>query len=268
MSFDDGMKEFKRGRYFEAARHFAAVTDADDQNHKAWNALGICLSKTGEYGEADICFENALTLQPDNETYKKNKLGNDRKRTVQEPDLELGYDSSPVRSQARPVSSRSAGSIFMSLVKIGLGIFVFLIILVVIAAIIAGMSGSSGSSVSATPKISPTEIMSQAQSVSYEELARYPAKYKGKPIYMRGQVSQVLDSFGGVNLRVFTKESDFSAGSYYENDIFVDYPSPKERILEKDVITIYGYADGIQEYQTVLGAQRSIPKLKAVTHTR
>jgi Flp pilus assembly protein TadD len=73
------MTAFKAGNYSEAAWHFAAVTEADDQNHKAWNALGIYLSKTGEYGEADICFENALTLRPDNETYKKNQDRNRKK---------------------------------------------------------------------------------------------------------------------------------------------------------------------------------------------
>jgi len=104
--------------------------------------------------------------------------------------------------------------------------------------------------------------------IPYESLARYPEQYKGQTVRIRGQVSQVINSFGGVNIRLFSKQSEYSDTMWIEDDIFIDYPSPKERILEKDIITIYGIADGIQDYTTVLGAQRSIPKIKAITHTR
>lgn len=79
MSFDYGMKAFKVGEYQQAAEYFMAVTEVDDQNHKAWNALGICLSKMGNFKQASICFDNALLLVPNNEVYERNKTKNEVK---------------------------------------------------------------------------------------------------------------------------------------------------------------------------------------------
>jgi Flp pilus assembly protein TadD len=59
-------------------------------------ALGICLSKTGQYDNAAISFENAVALSPDNATYKKNLAGNQKKRQA-EPDLELDDGPAPAR---------------------------------------------------------------------------------------------------------------------------------------------------------------------------
>ena len=58
---------------------------------------------------------------------------------------------------------------------------------------------------------------------------------------------------------MFTGQSKYSYDLWFEDDIYVDYRAPNERILEDDIITVYEYADGIQEYTTVLGAQRAIP---------
>jgi len=54
MSFADAMTSFKAGDYQTAAEQFAAVTEQDEHNHKAWNTLGICLSKVGNYEQAAI----------------------------------------------------------------------------------------------------------------------------------------------------------------------------------------------------------------------
>ncbi len=81
MSFDDGIKAFKEGEYHQAAEYFVNVTELDSQNHKAWNALGICLSKMGDYEQASICFDNALLIAPNNETYERNKTKNKVKVT-------------------------------------------------------------------------------------------------------------------------------------------------------------------------------------------
>jgi tetratricopeptide (TPR) repeat protein len=96
MSFDAGMAAFKAGNYNEAARYFAAVTDADDQNHKAWNALGVVLTKTGDYEEADTCYQNALTIDPGNETYQKNREKNLTK-WEKDDELEVDDDNPPVQ---------------------------------------------------------------------------------------------------------------------------------------------------------------------------
>lgn len=265
MSYDEGMKLFKTANYRAAAEQFAEVTEADENNHKAWNALGICLSKIGEYEQAAVCFDNAVTLAPENATYLKNQAGNEKKRMIAEPDLELDSSPSPVQAARRQVTHRSTGSTLVKLVKYGVGGVICLFVLLIGLVFVAGMLGAVSSH---PPSMTADAVMQQAQMISYEELARNPAAYKGQPVKIAGQVNQVLKAGRGVQLRVFTKDSDFAPGTYLGDDIFVDYKDPKENVIEKDVIMIYGLADGVQEYKTVLGAQRSIPRINAITHSR
>lgn len=82
MSFDEGMRLFRSGDVPGACEQFHLAVEQNENNHKAWNALGICLSKTGKYEDADISFENALMLDPGNATYMKNQEKNDQKRPV------------------------------------------------------------------------------------------------------------------------------------------------------------------------------------------
>jgi hypothetical protein len=70
--FSQGLSYFKSGKYEEALDIFQELTEKDDSNHKAWNALGVTLAKMGEHDSARICFHNALVYDPDNATYKKN----------------------------------------------------------------------------------------------------------------------------------------------------------------------------------------------------
>ncbi|MDX8550067.1 YIP1 family protein [Methanospirillum sp. J.3.6.1-F.2.7.3] len=72
MSFDEGLRLFKSANYKASSEQFAAITKTDENNHKAWNALGICLSKLGQFDDAFSCFEKALKLDPGNERYEKN----------------------------------------------------------------------------------------------------------------------------------------------------------------------------------------------------
>lgn len=80
MTFQDGIILFKSGDYNAAADHFSQVIKKEKENHQAWNALGTCLSKLEKYDDANTCFKNALQLQPDNDTYKKNINKNDLNR--------------------------------------------------------------------------------------------------------------------------------------------------------------------------------------------
>ncbi len=71
-TFQMGVTLFKEGRYSEAVEKLHQVATAERNNHKAWNALGVALSKTGDIDQALICFENAISLDPHNSTYSKN----------------------------------------------------------------------------------------------------------------------------------------------------------------------------------------------------
>lgn len=70
--YQQGLKAFREGQYDKAVDFLIRASEKDDQNPKIWNALGVSLSKTGEYKDAESCFENALVLDPGNITYEKN----------------------------------------------------------------------------------------------------------------------------------------------------------------------------------------------------
>ncbi len=103
MSFDDGMKAFKAGMYQQAAESFVSVTNNDDQNHKAWNALGICLSKIGDYEQATICFNNALLLSPNNNIYERNNEKNFLKmqKTLEKNCVDASIQKTPPKEVKR-----------------------------------------------------------------------------------------------------------------------------------------------------------------------
>jgi hypothetical protein len=71
-----GLRAFRNNEYQEAVKHLSVAVEYDENNDKAWNALGIACAKVGRYADADLCFENALTLSPDNQVYLKNRRTN------------------------------------------------------------------------------------------------------------------------------------------------------------------------------------------------
>ena len=75
-SFDEGMRAFNKKDYHTAITLFLQATEEDEQNHKAWNALGVTYVNIHQYNDADTCFKNAIALAPGNDIYLKNRLKN------------------------------------------------------------------------------------------------------------------------------------------------------------------------------------------------
>ncbi len=105
------------------------------------------------------------------------------------------------------------------------------------------------------------------QTYTYDELARNPSGMKGKPVKVTGEVIQSMKSTYGnsVTLRVnITKWGTYS--TYYKDTVYVTYTYPDssaERILEDDIITIYGDSTGETSYQSTLGGTITIPSIDA-----
>ncbi|MDD1724749.1 MAG: tetratricopeptide repeat protein, partial [Methanospirillum sp.] len=78
--FREGMNYYAEKQYRQAAEIFNRIVGEDNTNHRAWNALGICLTRLGEYDSAAQCYRNALALEPDNGSYARNSLINENKR--------------------------------------------------------------------------------------------------------------------------------------------------------------------------------------------
>ncbi|CAG7653256.1 hypothetical protein PAESOLCIP111_06728 [Paenibacillus solanacearum] len=129
---------------------------------------------------------------------------------------------------------------------------------------------SSIEAVAATPKDSEKassddqreQFINSTKQIPYIDLARNPDKFKGEHISYQGQVVQVLEQGNYVGLRV-----NVTKGAYdiWQDTVFVNYrkQSGEDRILEKDIIDLWGDVKGLKTYKTVLGSETAIPEIDA-----
>lgn len=139
--FSDGVSAYKSGDYHRAINEFHAAVEENDQDHKAWNALGTALSKSGDYEGAATCFENALILAPNNTTYLKNQDRNNAKRGSTEDEIELD-DEPPIKRRSIKVEEPLGLGVTICVV-IG---FLFGIVSAIIALFFGGLASAFGAS--------------------------------------------------------------------------------------------------------------------------
>ena len=122
--------------------------------------------------------------------------------------------------------------------------------------IIIATSGNTPSDLIDLPE---NEYREQCQSFTYDEIARYPDKYEKKLAKFTGKVVQVIRNGDEIQMRVNITPTSYCS---YTDTVFVFYtPADNVNILEDDIITMYGELRGMQEYETVLGATMSIPRI-------
>lgn len=115
------------------------------------------------------------------------------------------------------------------------------------------------------PVMSKSEYISQCRQIPYEKLCRNPDSYKGAYLTFVGEVVQVMEHGSSVHLRVNVTEVKTNGYSYSTDTIYVitSLHEDGNRILEKDIVRLYGQSEGLRTYQAVLGNTVSIPSLKA-----
>jgi hypothetical protein len=108
------------------------------------------------------------------------------------------------------------------------------------------------------------EFKASCKMFTFEQIARNPDKFKGTNVKIIGEVVQVLYGSNSVDLRVnITKKGSYS--TYYTDTVYVTYyTKPNEdKILDNDIITIYGTAQGDCSYTSIMGAKVTLPKIDA-----
>lgn len=146
--------------------------------------------------------------------------------------------------------------------------FIAIIVLIVLSAI--GGSDSSASSSKATskasastassvasvvPEISEDDYKAECQSVDYKELCRYPEKYEGTKIVVKVKVSQIIDANFSGSEKAWRTYTDNSGYGFYADDEY--YMLDKRggdavKILEDDIITVYGEFTGLEKITRAL----------------
>lgn len=93
--------------------------------------------------------------------------------------------------------------------------------------------------------------------ITYDNLARTPDNYVGKKVKFRGKVVQVMEGTDSTQIRL-------AVNSDYDTILYCTVPKAKTanlRILEDDIITIFGVSQGLLTYTSTLGGQITIPSV-------
>ena len=109
------------------------------------------------------------------------------------------------------------------------------------------------------------EYIDTCQTYNYKDISRQPDNYKGKKAKFNGKVIQVSE--GIFNSKKVTLRVAVTKGSYgiWDDPVYVTYTYSKgeDKILEDDIINMYGTIEGTESYFSVLGAYITIPAFKA-----
>ena len=96
-------------------------------------------------------------------------------------------------------------------------------------------------------------------SVAYNDLLRYAERHKGRKVYYRGEVIQVIEDGNYFQLRVNITSTEYG----WEDTVFLHYPDAPVRVLEGDEISFVGRVTGIITYESTMGSSVTIPELVA-----
>ena len=108
------------------------------------------------------------------------------------------------------------------------------------------------------------EFKESCSTVTFEELARNPEKIKGTNVKLTGEVVQAIYGTYSNSYRVnITKWGSYS--TYYKDTVYVTYTpeNGQDKILEDDIITIWGTAGGDYSYTSTIGATITLPLINA-----
>lgn len=147
--------------------------------------------------------------------------------------------------------------------------FIAIIVLIVLSAIGGSGSGSDSSAsssketstsaassvASVVPEISEDDYKAECQTVDYKELCRYPEKYEGTKIVVKVKVSQIIDANFSGSEKAWRTYTDNSGYGFYADDEYymLDKRSGDAvKILEDDIITVYGEFTGLEKITRAL----------------
>lgn len=148
--------------------------------------------------------------------------------------------------------------------------FIAIIVLIVLSAIGGSGSGSDSSASSSTtkasastassiasvvPEISEDDYKAECQSVYYKELCRYPEKYEGAKVVVKVKVSQIIDTNFSGSEKAWRTYTDNSGYGFYADDEYYMLDKRGDdavKILEDDIITVYGEFTGLEKITRAL----------------
>lgn len=105
-----------------------------------------------------------------------------------------------------------------------------------------------------TPEVDPEDLSNYRTDYDIKDVERNPAEYKDELLSFEGKIIQVMED------DVFTSYRIAINGDY-DRIVYLQTFSEtlEERLLEDDYVTVYGIFDDLLTYETVLGANQTVP---------
>ena len=102
-------------------------------------------------------------------------------------------------------------------------------------------------------------FMNSATTIPYNQLEKNPDRYKGKKVVYRGQIFQIQEDYGSTWLLLSVTDEGYG---FWSDNVWVEFDGTIKG-AEEDVITVYGTITGSESYETQIGGETYVPKLKA-----
>lgn len=165
----------------------------------------------------------------------------------------------------RPPMKKTPVALIVTLSIIGSIIVVFAIFMITSIENIGTAKNNSNkytNTINSEGSITPDEYKAMCSTCNYKDLMRNPDEYVGQKVKITCEVQQAIEDWGDKYYNVATKnEYDTYLG---DNMIICDTrDNPDDlKILEDDIITVYGEFDGLkEETSALLGTESEYPRI-------
>jgi len=185
-----GISLFKEGKYAEAAELLQLHLQENENDPKAWNALGVICSKSGQYEDAGTCFENALICDPDNPVYIRN-LEKNRKKLSPNNSRVDSVENVETQSRSRKLLSSPPFS-NPWIIYAGVIIGVLIIAGVVFMGLSANFTNSGASHLNTSPD-TRTIAVSTPMASPLSDLTAEPTREAANTSEMKATVASLFD---------------------------------------------------------------------------
>lgn len=92
--------------------------------------------------------------------------------------------------------------------------------------------------------------------ITYDTLARTPDEHIGNKVTLSGEIVQVIEGDDASQYRMAVDQD-------YDKMVLIEVPTDQlsSRILENDLITIYGVSQGTIDYESTIGGTNTVPAI-------
>ena len=98
------------------------------------------------------------------------------------------------------------------------------------------------------------------ETIPYSQLIKDPESFRGRNVRYYGQIFQIQQSGGAGFMLLSVTDGGYG---FWDDNVWVNYEG-NVRGAEKDMITVYGRMTGSESYETQIGGETFVPRMRAL----